>query len=484
MYPAGTASLPFTPEKTAPWVSVPMELLLPLVGTDRECAKSVTGTIIGVGSNYTRAITQAEKYKDVAIIDGPLIFRKDGSGSIKSDDWYDIVAVTWYDAPDGMEFAGLRSDGSFVYSRGRDGSFSRARSWTDIQRPTVSEQAPETLTDPAAAYSTAEQFLANGEIAKAAIAFGKLGDYNNARERSLALWQEVPFRETITYTPDHSLLAIREDGTVAADDYNVRASGEGLIAAYYTENYRDIVSIYGYIGLKCDGTLVLPEREKMIQSVYWAVDGLLACYDTLLSWTDIVALAVSENTFIGLKSDGTVIAVGNNDYGQCDVEGWQDIIAISYGNSHTVGLKADGTVVATGNNTEGCCNVSDWAGIIDIATADNITVGLKADGTVVAAGTNMYNGITMTRSWHNVVKVEDGYFGPFAVLENGTVEAGFVDGSWDTAHVSGWNNVSSVTASMRFSAGLNKDGSMFFNRGYDHPGKYPDAKAWTDIQLP
>ena len=27
----------------------------------------------------------------------------------------------------------------------------------------------------------------------------------------------------------------------------------------------------------------------------------------------------------GLKTDGTVVAVGNNQYGQCDVSGWRDI---------------------------------------------------------------------------------------------------------------------------------------------------------------
>lgn len=28
---------------------------------------------------------------------------------------------------------------------------------------------------------------------------------------------------------------------------------------------------------------------------------------------------------LGLQSDGTVVVVGENEYGQCDVNGWQDI---------------------------------------------------------------------------------------------------------------------------------------------------------------
>ena len=39
-----------------------------------------------------------------------------------------------------------------------------------------------------------------------------------------------------------------------------------------------------------------------------------------------------------------------NDYGQLNVLSWTDIIKVAAGYSHTVGLKADGTVVAVGNN--------------------------------------------------------------------------------------------------------------------------------------
>jgi preprotein translocase subunit YajC len=43
-----------------------------------------------------------------------------------------------------------------------------------------------------------------------------------------------------------------------------------------------------------------------------------------------------------------VVAVGGNDFGQCNVGGWTDIVQVAAGYSHTVGLKADGTVVAAG----------------------------------------------------------------------------------------------------------------------------------------
>ena len=42
------------------------------------------------------------------------------------------------------------------------------------------------------------------------------------------------------------------------------------------------------------------------------------------------------------------------------MDGWRDIVSIAVGNSHTVGLKADGTVVAVGRNYDGRCDVSGW----------------------------------------------------------------------------------------------------------------------------
>lgn len=55
--------------------------------------------------------------------------------------------------------------------------------------------------------------------------------------------------------------------------------------------------------------------------------------------------------------------MGNNEYGQCDVSAWKDIVAISANGFHTVGLKADGTVVAVGMNSDGECGVGEWKDI-------------------------------------------------------------------------------------------------------------------------
>ena len=78
------------------------------------------------------------------------------------------------------------------------------------------------------------------------------------------------------------------------------------------------------------------------------------------TWQDITAVAAGYYHSVGLKADGTVVATGFNDYGQCDVSEWTDIVAVAAGGWHTLGLKADGSIVATGRNENGQCETQGW----------------------------------------------------------------------------------------------------------------------------
>lgn len=130
-----------------------------------------------------------------------------------------------------------------------------------------------------------------------------------------------------------------------------------------------------------------------LSGLVWGM-GLL-CYLLLLlsplsAWAEMCTEGIDYNKptiaagglhTVGLKDDGTVMAVGDNGYGQLNVFSWTGIKAIAAGRSHTVGLKEDGTVVATGNNYFGTINVSDWTNIKAIAAGGWHTVGLREDGT-------------------------------------------------------------------------------------------------------
>ena len=108
--------------------------------------------------------------------------------------------------------------------------------------------------------------------------------------------------------------------------------------------------------------------------------------DITVTGSENATVSAGGTHTVGIKSDGTVIAVGNNGDGQCDVSGWSNIVTISAGYEHTLGVQADGKVVATGSNVFGQCDVSTWSNIKSVAAGTFHSLGLKNDGTVVAAG--------------------------------------------------------------------------------------------------
>jgi len=70
---------------------------------------------------------------------------------------------------------------------------------------------------------------------------------------------------------------------------------------------------------------------------------------TVCGWTDIIAISAEMNHYVGLKSDGTVVAAALDDYSnELNVGSWTDIIAIAAGSDYTTGLKSNGTIVIAG----------------------------------------------------------------------------------------------------------------------------------------
>ena len=114
-------------------------------------------------------------------------------------------------------------------------------------------------------------------------------------------------------------------------------------------------------------------------------------------------LASLAQYIAAIQEDGTVKAIGNNDYGQCGTSSWRDVVAISASYFHTLGLKADGTVYAVGDNRYGECEVDNWKDIVMVVSANDCSFGLKKDGTVVWAGKLARKDKNEIKSWKNIV---------------------------------------------------------------------------------
>lgn len=208
---------------------------------------------------------------------------------------------------------------------------------------------------------------------------------------------------------------------------------------------RETISAGGFhtVGLKSDGTVVAVGYGQHDVS----------------SWIDIIAVAAGEYHIVGLKSDGTVVAVGSNTADQCDISGWSDIVAISAGDHHTVGLKSDGTVVAVGKNDDGQCDVSDWTDIIAISAGQEHTVGLKANGTVVAVG-ETFHGQCDVSSWTNIIAISGGGRRHTVGLKaDGTVIA-VGSNSEGQCDVNDWTDIVAISAGGLYSVGLKANGTV------------------------
>lgn len=223
---------------------------------------------------------------------------------------------------------------------------------------------------------------------------------------------------------DSRLYALKSDGTVlmrgGTDQFQNTIAG-----------WHDIIAIdaggHYLAALRSDGTVV-------VASDYPELDyGATETGD----WTDIVAISAGSYHVVGLKADGTVVSTQiqypkdsddptgvlllSLDRGQTDVHSWSDIVAVSAGHQHTVGLRADGTVVAVGAGLDQQCNVAHWQNIVAVSAGSFHTLGLKADGTVVAAGDELLSTACNVSYFSDVVAIAAGAEESYVLTKDGTV---------------------------------------------------------------
>jgi hypothetical protein len=255
-------------------------------------------------------------------------------------------------------------------------------------------------------------------------------------------------------------------GDVNAAQTPITMRGSYSITANFENRYAPMVATGGFhtVGLKTDGTVVAAGYNEYGES-------------DVATWTDIIQVAAGSWDTIGLRADGTLVSVGWNDYGQLNVGGWTDIIQVATSFFHTVGLKSDGTVVAVGSNGYGQCDIGGWTDIIQVAAGGEHTVGLKADGTVVAVGWKDYGQLNVG-GWTDIVQVAAGYTSTVGIKSDGSVVAAGRN-DYGQLNVGGWTDIVQVVAGERHTVALKRDGSVVA-AGWNGYGQC-DVGDWTDI---
>jgi len=241
--------------------------------------------------------------------------------------------------------------------------------------------------------------------------------------------------------------------------------------------------------------------------------------------TGVSAIGTGNNHTLVVMADGTVMACGQNDYGQIgdgtsgnaryalvETVGLSGVTNIAGGGSHTVALKSDGTVRTWGQNWYGQLGdnsgtdrsspvaVSGLTGAVAVDAGSSHSVALKSNGSVWAWGNNsagqLGDGTTTTRwtpvqvsgfssgvaaiaagSSHTVALKSDGSvwawgYNMYGQLGNGTNTASSVP-----VQVSGLSSgVTAIAAGGSHNVALKSDGTLWA-WGYNSSGQLGDGTS-------
>jgi hypothetical protein len=236
---------------------------------------------------------------------------------------------------------------------------------------------------------------------------------------------------------------------------------------------------------------------------------------TIARWRDIIAISTSPcgnhrkgHHLVGLKSDGTVVAAGDNTYGQCNVESWTDVVAIAAGICHTIGLTKDGRVLATQfpnnqddilinpNRCYGQNDVANWKDVVFISASEDYSVGIQKDGKILITDPTKYTNdvdtyimetfqgcVQFYPSCHSGVTKEGTLCSAYCMLPEEVMDRKYVmvsgsDGtvvgltpsgtvksilSWNDdidKEISKWRNIVAISANHHSVLGLQADGNI------------------------
>ena len=204
----------------------------------------------------------------------------------------------------------------------------------------------------------------------------------------------------------------------------------------------------------------------------------------------VVQIAAGRNNSIALKSDGTVIAWGDNiDTWAKPPEGLKDVVEIYAKNTAFLARKSNGTIVAWGSNDVGETNVpAGLYNVISVATAGHHTMAvaessiISGAGEVIAWGLNGDGqAVVPAAAKSGVKKVAAGTYYSMALKLSGTVVDWGSNGPGATSMPAGLSGVVDIDAGSLYALALKSDGTVVA-WGQEYNGnRILDVAGLTDV---
>lgn len=204
------------------------------------------------------------------------------------------------------------------------------------------------------------------------------------------------------------LFGLKDNGTVLCQRYKEKEEYE-LVSRNKdkdidTNSWQQIVQIQpclgGIVGLKEDGTLV---QSGVNNSAIVKIS----------EWKDIVQLTGANQFLIGLKEDGTLVGT-SEDSNILKTENEKDVVALSsnhYYSRHFALVTKNRIVKAIGDNQYGQCDVASFDNIAALYAGDTYTIGVTKDKKAVVKGeynddyykgVNTWSGIKLFEEWRTM----------------------------------------------------------------------------------
>ena len=210
---------------------------------------------------------------------------------------------------------------------------------------------------------------------------------------------------------------------------------------------------------------------KFRSGVRFAISGDRAAYITesgkaivvgpkieLVHKEPIRQISASENHIVFLYKNGSVKAIGNDNYGECNVGDLRDISFVLADSQSTYAIQS-GRVYVRGMNTFEK-DVSSWAGIISLASGAHHILGLRGDGTVLYAAERLGRSLfTEIQAWRSIVAIAAAGDRSLGLKSDGAVlYAGSKNDLWESTGK--WKNVVAISADYKYAVGLTDEGNI------------------------
>jgi hypothetical protein len=197
---------------------------------------------------------------------------------------------------------------------------------------------------------------------------------------------------------------------------------------------------------------------------------------------EAVAIGGCGNHTLAVRSDGTVAAWGANCCGQTNVPaGLSNVVAVAGGEGHSLALRSDGTLMAWGNNFNGIATIPPGSSnVVAIATGFTHNLVLRADGTLAAWGYDYYGSADVPGGLSNFVAIACGAYHNLALRNDGTLAAWAGDDPREIAIPFGLSNVVAIAASGGHSLALRADGTLV-GWGYNDYGQTNIATGLSNV---